>query len=130
MRLRSSILDLFDATIDRRLASHQLDWEDGTSVCIVLAAAGYPGDVRKGDAIDGLAEAAATGAKVFHAGTKRDDDGTWRTAGGRVLGVCSVAPRVADATKKAYAAVDRIRWDGMHCRRDIAWRALERERRS
>ncbi len=130
MRLRSSILDLFDATIDRRLADHRLEWEDGTSVCIVLAAAGYPGELRKGDAIDGLdAAAGLADVQVFHAGTKRDPDGTWRTAGGRVLGVCSVAPRVADATKKAYAAVDRIRWDGMHCRRDIAWRALERENR-
>jgi phosphoribosylamine---glycine ligase len=128
MRLRSSILDLFDATIDRRLGEHRLEWEDGTSVCIVLTAAGYPGEVRKGDVIQGLEVAAGLeGVEVFHAGTTRDSDGAWKTAGGRVLGVCSVAPRVADATKKAYAAVDRIRWDGMHCRRDIAWRALERE---
>jgi phosphoribosylamine--glycine ligase len=128
MRLRSSILDLFDATIDRRLGTHRLEWEDGTSVCIVLAAAGYPGEVRRGDAIEGLdAVVGIDGVQVFHAGTTRDADGTWKTAGGRVLGVCSVAPRVADATKKAYAAVDRIRWNGMHCRRDIAWRALERE---
>jgi phosphoribosylamine---glycine ligase len=128
MRLRSSILDLFDATIDRTLARHRLDWEDGTSVCIVLSAPGYPGEVRKGDTIRGLAEVGGLpGVEVFHAGTTRDADGTWRTAGGRVLGVCGVAPRVADATKKAYAAVARIGWEGMHYRRDIAWRALERE---
>ncbi|MFN2426040.1 MAG: phosphoribosylamine--glycine ligase [Candidatus Binatia bacterium] len=126
MRLRSSLLDLFDAAIDRRLSDIRLEWHDGTSVCVVLTAAGYPGDVRKGDTIDGLdAAAGLPGVQIFHAGTIRDADGQWRTAGGRVLGVCAVAPRVADATAKAYAAVDRITWDGMHCRRDIAWRALE-----
>jgi len=128
MRLRSSLLDLFDAAIDRRLSDHRLEWHEGTSVCVVLTAAGYPGEVRKGDTIDGLGDAAALpDVQVFHAGTVRDGDGSWRTAGGRVLGVCAVAPRVADATAKAYAAVDRISWKGMHCRRDIAWRALERE---
>jgi phosphoribosylamine--glycine ligase len=129
MRLRSSILDLFDATIDGHLSDHRLEWEDGTSVCVVLTAEGYPGHVRKGDSIEGLAEAAQLpGVEVFHAGTSRDARGTWRTAGGRVLGVCAVAARVADATAKAYAAVDRIAWQGMHCRRDIAWRAIERDK--
>ena len=128
MSLRSSILDLFDATIDGTLASHRLEWAEGTSVCVVLTAQGYPGDLRKGDAIAGLEEAASLpGVQVFHAGTDRDGDGTWRTAGGRVLGVCATAKRVADATAAAYAAVDRISWNGMHCRRDIAWRAIERE---
>lgn len=128
MRLRSSILDLFDATIDRRLGEHRIEWEAGTSVCVVMAAEGYPGDVRKGDAIEGIDQACRMqDVKVFHAGTSRDAEGTWRTAGGRVLGVCAVGARVADATARAYAAVDRIRWRGMHCRRDIAWRALERE---
>lgn len=132
MRLDSSLLDLMDAALDATLSEHRLQWKAGTSVCVVMAAEGYPGEVTKGDAIGGLAEAAATGEEsdvaVFHAGTTRDDDGTWRTAGGRVLGVCAVAPTVADATRKAYAAVDRISWRGMHCRRDIAWRALEREK--
>jgi phosphoribosylamine--glycine ligase len=129
MRLDSSILDLIDATIDRRLAGHRVSWKEGTSVCVVLAAEGYPGDATKGDEIRGLDHAAALeGVQVFHAGTRRDADGTWRTAGGRVLGVCASAPRVADATARAYAAVDRISWRGMHCRRDIAWRALEREK--
>jgi len=129
MRLRSSILDLFDATIDRRLDAHHLEWKSGTSVCVVLTAAGYPGDVRKGDAIDGIdAAASVAGVQVFHAGTSRDADGTWRSAGGRVLGVCATGARVADATAKAYEAVSLISWSGMHYRRDIAWRALEREK--
>ncbi len=129
MRLRSSIVELFDATIDGRLDGHVLEWEKGTSVCVVMAAEGYPGDVRKGDVIAGIdAAAAVPGVQVFHAGTSRGADGQWRTAGGRVLGVCATGRRVADATTAAYAAVDRISWRGMHCRRDIAWRALERER--
>ena len=128
MRLRSSILDLFDATIDRRLSDHRLEWEEGTSVCVVMTADGYPGRVRKGDVIEGLDDAACLpDVQVFHAGTTRDAAGHWHTAGGRVLGVCAVAARVADSTAKAYAAVDRISWRGMHCRRDIAWRALDRE---
>jgi phosphoribosylamine---glycine ligase len=129
MRLDSSLLDLCDATIDGRLASCRLEWKPGTSVCVVMAAEGYPGDVRRGDAIEGLEAAAAIGdVQVFHAGTTRDGDGTWRTAGGRVLGVCATAPRVADATRSAYAAVETIRWRGAHYRRDIAWRATARER--
>jgi phosphoribosylamine---glycine ligase len=129
MRLDSSLLDLCDATIDRRLADYRLEWKPGTSVCVVMTADGYPAGVRKGDAIEGLDRAAKiAGVEVFHAGTTRDDDGTWRTAGGRVLGVCASAPRVADATRSAYAAVDEIRWRGAHCRRDIAWRAIARER--
>ena len=128
MRLRSSILDLFDAAIDRRLADLHLDWEEGTSVCVVMAAEGYPGEIRKGDVIEGIDEAnSLPGVQVFHAGTTRDSEGRWLTAGGRVLGVCAVGPSVADATAKAYAGVDHIHWKGAHCRRDIAWRALERE---
>ncbi|HEY2775761.1 MAG TPA: phosphoribosylamine--glycine ligase [Candidatus Binatia bacterium] len=129
LRLDSSILDLFDAAIDRTLDRHRIEWKQGPSVCVVLTAEGYPGDIRKGDAIDGLGEAAEIpGVEVFHAGTARDDTGTWRTVGGRVLGVCAGGRTVAEAAAKAYAAVDRISWKGMHCRRDIAWRALARER--
>jgi len=65
--------------------------------------------------------------RIFHAGTTKDRSGHWHTAGGRVLGVCATGERIADATARAYAAVDRIHWNGMHCRRDIAWRAIERE---
>lgn len=129
MRLKSSILDLFDATIDRRLGEIALEWEKGTSVCVVLAGEGYPGDVTKGDEIRGLDQAVTIpGVQVFHAGTKRDADGTWRSNGGRVLGVCATGEKVATAVARAYEAVDRIAWRGMHCRRDIAWRALEREK--
>jgi len=128
MRLDSSLLDLVDATIDRTLASHRLEWKNGSSVCVVMTAAGYPGHIRKGDRIDGIDDAARTaGAQIFHAGTERDASGHWITAGGRVFGVCATGERVADAAAAAYAAVDRIHWNGAHCRRDIAWRAIERE---
>jgi len=129
MRLRTSILDLFDATIDQRLGELQLDWEDGTSLCVVMTADGYPGEARSGDAIHGLdAAAALRGIQVFHAGTSRDEDGTWRTSGGRVLGVCAAADTAAGAATAAYSAVEKISWRGAHWRCDIAWRAIERER--
>jgi phosphoribosylamine--glycine ligase len=128
MRLESSLVELFDAAIDRRLAGHRIEWKPGSAVCIVLAAEGYPASVRKGDEITGLEEAAAIpGVELFHAGTLRDESGSWRTNGGRVLGVCASGARVAEATAKAYAAAGHIAWRGLHYRRDIAWRALERE---
>ena len=128
MRLDSSLLDLVDATIDRRLAAYEPSWKTGSSVCVVLTAEGYPGHIRTGDRIEGLDDAAKIdGVQIFHAGTAKDPTGHWLTAGGRVLGVSATGERVADATAKAYAAVDRIGWNGMHCRRDIAWRAIERE---
>lgn len=88
-------------------------------VTVVLAAAGYPAAPRTGDVIEGLEEAAGlAGVVVFHAGTTRDD-GRWRTAGGRVLAVTALAPTLAEARSRAYAAATRIRWPGMHLRRDI-----------
>ncbi len=91
------------------------------SVCVVLASEGYPGSPRTGDRIDGLDEAAAIeGVSVFHAGTALDDEGEFVTAGGRVLGVSALGPTIAEARRRAYAAVDRIGWEGMHYRTDIA----------
>jgi len=91
------------------------------SVCVVLASEGYPGSPRTGDRIDGLDEAAAIeGVSVFHAGTALDDEGEFVTAGGRVLGVSALGPTIAEARRRAYAAVDRIGWEGMQYRTDIA----------
>ncbi len=91
------------------------------SVCVVLASEGYPVAPRTGDRIDGLDSAAAIeGVTVFHAGTALDDEGCFVTAGGRVLGVSAVGPTIAEARGRAYAAVDRIGWEGMHYRTDIA----------
>lgn len=96
------------------------------AVTVVLAAEGYPTSARKGDVIEGLAEAAAVeGARVFHAGTRLDDDGARViTSGGRVLGVCGVGDSAEQARDRAYRAADRIRWRGMQLRRDIAKSAI------
>ncbi len=95
------------------------------AVTVVMASAGYPVTSRKGDAITGLTEAAAEpDVHVFHAGTRRDDDGIWRTNGGRVLGVCARGDSLAAALPRAYAAADRIAFDGAQMRRDIGARAV------
>jgi phosphoribosylamine--glycine ligase len=98
----------------------------GAAVCVVLASAGYPRAVETGKPIHGLAEAASDpDVVVFHAGTKRAGGG-FVTAGGRVLGVTARGPDVATAARRAYAAADRIAFEGKHMRRDIAARALPR----
>ena len=90
------------------------------ALCVVLAAAGYPGAPRSGDCIDGLAEAGTVeGVTVFHAGTTRAADGSVRTSGGRVLTVSALAPSLAEARINAYRAVDEIHFDGAQFRRDI-----------
>jgi phosphoribosylamine--glycine ligase len=94
---------------------------------VVLAAAGYPARVRSGDVIDGLDAAAAPDVKVFHAGTKLDPQGRAVTAGGRVLTVCALGDDLAAARKHAYAAIEKIHYDGAFHRRDIAHRALHRD---
>lgn len=97
------------------------------AVCVVLASGGYPRDYEKGKEISGL-EAVEDNANlmVFHAGTRRNDAGVFETAGGRVLGITARAETVAQAQQRAYAAVDRVHFDGMQLRRDIAARALDR----
>lgn len=103
---------------------------DGAAVTVVLAAAGYPHDPRRGDEIHGLGEDgqlthAREGVVIFHAGSARDGDGTWRTNGGRVLAVTAVAATIADARTRAYEAAALISFDGCVWRRDIASSALE-----
>jgi phosphoribosylamine--glycine ligase len=127
LRLDSDLAEAMLATVERRLAEIRLAWSPDPAVCVVMAAGGYPGPYAKGQPITGLAEAAATGAVVFHAGTARQD-GQVVVNGGRVLGVTARGPSVAAAVDRAYAAVDRIHWAGATCRRDIAHRALRRER--
>jgi phosphoribosylamine--glycine ligase len=98
-------------------------WGDA-AVCVVLASGGYPRAYETGKSISGLAAAGTCeGVVVFHAGTRREDDG-FVTSGGRVLGVTAVGGSVAEARTRAYAAADRIDFEGRHLRRDIASRAL------
>jgi phosphoribosylamine--glycine ligase len=98
-----------------------LVWQSGFAVTVVIAAAGYPGNVRVGDVIEGVADAATSiGVDVFHAGTRIDDDGVLRASGGRVLSVTAHGETLASARDHAYAAVDLITLNGSHHRRDIA----------
>ena len=92
---------------------------------MVMASGGYPGDYKKGFEISGLKEAEAEGALVFHAGTSLSG-GRVVNAGGRVLGVTALGADIREAISKAYAAVDKISWEGAFCRRDIAHRAIAR----
>jgi len=95
-----------------------------------MAANGYPGSYGRGSVIEGLADAATVdGVQVFHAGTKADGNRILAN-GGRVLNVCALGKTVAEAQAQAYAADDRIRWPDGFCRRDIGWRAVEREKKA
>jgi phosphoribosylamine--glycine ligase len=121
-RLRSDLLDLLEATIDRRLDQVRADWATESAVCIVIASGGYPGSYQTGQPITGL-DAVGEGVTVFHAGT-RSENGRLVTAGGRVLGVTARAPDLASARERAYAAVEQIHFEGRHFRRDIAAKDL------
>jgi phosphoribosylamine---glycine ligase len=125
-RMRSDLTVLCDAALDGRLAEAEVEWDPRAAVGVVLAARGYPDEVRKGDAIDGLEAAARLPGKVFHAGTALRD-GTVVTSGGRVLCAVGLGDTVRAAQRQAYALVDAIGWDGMQCRRDIGYRAIARE---
>jgi phosphoribosylamine--glycine ligase len=93
-----------------------------------MAANGYPGPYQTGSAIDGLADAAALeNVQVFHAGTKAEG-GKVIANGGRVLNVCGTGMTIREAQARAYAAIDKIKWPQGFCRRDIGWRAIEREK--
>jgi len=103
-----------------RLDPKKLRWKPGASVCVVLASGGYPGKFESGKRIAGLTDAMAiNGVNVFHAGTKRDGDAIL-TSGGRVLGVTAEAPALETALATVYEAAGKIRFDGMHYRKDIA----------
>ncbi|MCB1556318.1 MAG: phosphoribosylamine--glycine ligase, partial [Alphaproteobacteria bacterium] len=129
MRLDGDLAAILDACAGGTLAgvADTIRWHDGTALCVVMAAKGYPGAYQKGSVID-LAEAAAAAAEtvIFHAGTATDSNGRLVSAGGRVLGVTAQASTVREARDRAYAVVDAMNWPEGFCRRDIAWRALER----
>jgi phosphoribosylamine--glycine ligase len=101
-------------------------WYEGAAVCVVVAAAGYPGQVRTGDLITGLPILdEAHDVLPFHAGTRRDDRGRIVTAGGRVLGVTARGATFEEARARAYAIVDVVRFEGLHFRRDIGMRGIQ-----
>ena len=129
-RLETDPLALMLATADGRLAElPPARWRDEAALTVVLCAEGYPGTPVTGTEIEGLDDAASVeGVTIFHAGTKRGADGALLAAGGRVLNIVATGRDVAEAQARAYRAVDRIDWPGGFCRRDIGWRAIEREK--
>ncbi|WGI24179.1 phosphoribosylamine--glycine ligase [Halomonas alkaliantarctica] len=127
LRLNSDFAELCLAGAEGNLAGKRCEWDTRAAVGVVLAAGGYPGSYRKGDVITGLAAAEETGCKVFHAGTAQNAQGEITTAGGRVLCVTALGDSVSAAQHQAYQGVNAIRWDGVECRRDIAFRAIARE---
>jgi phosphoribosylamine--glycine ligase len=120
VRLETDLVDVFEAICDQRLDQVEVEWSNDSSVCIVLAAPGYPGKVTTGAPIDGLDRASQKeDVVIFHAATSRDESGNWLTAGGRVLGVTATGTNLEAALNRAYAAAREIRWPGMQYRRDI-----------
>ncbi len=126
-RMRSDLTGLCEAALDGRLAGVDVDWDPRAAVGVVLAAAGYPDAVRKGDLIHGLEAAATLPGKVFHAGTALDANGRIVTNGGRVLCAVGLGSSVRLAQQQAYRLVGAIRWEGQQYRKDIGHRAIERE---
>lgn len=124
-RLKSDLLAALYATARGLLSGIELHWHDSAALCVVMAAKGYPGTYQKGTVID-LSEANIDGGIVFHAGTARNDKGELTANGGRVLGVTGWAADIIQAQKKAYEAVDKVKWADGFCRRDIGWRAVAR----
>ncbi len=128
MRYTGDLFELMHATATGRLATVQPQWDPRPAVCVVLAAEGYPGSYPRGKTIEGLeALREWRDGMVFHAGTLAQDQRVV-TNGGRVLGVTALGADIGAAVAEAYRAVDAIHWDGMHYRRDIGRRALERKR--
>jgi phosphoribosylamine--glycine ligase len=122
-RLESDLVELLDASVNGTLDKIELKWKAATAVCVVMASGGYPGSYPKGKVITGLDEAAKlSNTKVFHAGTALKD-GQIVTNGGRVLGVTAWAKDLKSAQAAAYAAVEKIHFDGAQFRHDIAAKA-------
>ncbi|MHC4364924.1 MAG: phosphoribosylamine--glycine ligase [Planctomycetota bacterium] len=124
MRLKSDLLEVCLAVCKGTLDQVSLEWDPRPAVCVVMASGGYPGDYEKGKKITGLNQASQIrDVVVFHAGTV-EKNGDIVTSGGRVLGVTALGQTVADAKTRAYEAVDKIKFDGAYCRRDIADKAI------
>jgi phosphoribosylamine---glycine ligase len=126
MRLESDLSELCEAALSGALHRVQARWDPRAALGVVLAAQDYPAEPRTGDVIEGLERAAALPGKIFHAGT-RLAAGRVLTQGGRVLCATGLGATVREAAGEAYALADCVHWPGMHYRRDIGHRAIERE---
>ena len=126
-RLKSSLFDVLYKTARGELDQAVMNWSDRPCVGVVMASEGYPGTLKKGFPITGIAEAEASGCIVFHAGTAIKD-GKTVNSGGRVLVVAAEGETVEDAVRRAYAGVRKIHWEGVQFRTDIAYRAVNRNK--
>lgn len=128
MRLKSDLASLCQAALDKTLNQMETEWDERPAVGVVLAAGGYPGSYNKGDHISGLEGIDTELAKVFHAGTAQEGDNVL-TNGGRVLCATALGANVTEAQQSAYALANKIDWNGVYKRNDIAYRAIEREQK-
>jgi phosphoribosylamine--glycine ligase len=118
-RLKTDLLEIFEAVADERLSNINIEWSDGAAACVVLASGGYPGKYETGKVINGLSDVdGKNDTTLYHAGTK-SENGNIVTSGGRVLGVTSTAETLEKALEKAYEAVRKINFEGMQYRKDI-----------
>lgn len=125
MRLKNDIVDVLSAAVEERLNKIKLNCDNKLALCVVMASKGYPGDYEKGKEIKGIEEASnLKDVVVFHAGTTLNGD-KLVTAGGRVLGVTAMGVGIKRAINKAYEAVSRIKWEGVHYRKDIGEKAIK-----
>ncbi|KAF0188940.1 MAG: phosphoribosylamine--glycine [Desulfobulbaceae bacterium] len=124
MRLKSDVVDIFEAVIDGRLDTIEMKIDPRPTVCVVMSSGGYPGQYETGKVIKGLTAASLVdGVQIFHAGTAIKNERTV-TAGGRVLGITAVSKTLEKAIEQAYKAVNHIQWTGAHYRHDIGAKAL------
>lgn len=122
-RLKTDIMDIFEAINDGTLSDLDIQWDDRACACVIMASPGYPKSYPKGLEITGLTDGQLEGVTVYHAGTKLDGD-KFVTSGGRVLGVTALGENLEAALKKAYDGVSKIHFDNAHYRRDIGQSAL------
>jgi phosphoribosylamine--glycine ligase len=126
LRMKTDFVDVMEAVVDRHLSDLKPVWDERASVCVVMAAKGYPGAYQKGKTITGMATASRMkDVVVFHAGTTYKNK-RLVTNGGRVLGVTALGDTIEDSIDRAYTAVSKIRWNGAYFRKDIGQKAVER----
>jgi len=123
--MKNDLYEVIIATIEGRLNEHTLEWENGSSICVVISSEGYPGKYTTGVEINGLKDRFDDGVYIFHAGTAMKED-KLITAGGRVLNVVALGKDILEAKERVYEAIPRIQFNGMYFRRDIAYKALLR----
>ena len=126
MRMETDLYHLCLAAVNKKLADQTVSWTNQVALGVVLAAGGYPANYNKGDKIEGLEDIDSKDCKVFHAGTQQQD-GNIVTAGGRVLCVTALADTTKEAQIKAHSTASKIQWPGIQSRKDIGFRAIQRE---